>query len=292
MKYSFRQLEVFQAVAKTENITRAAEMLSMSQSAASGALRDLETKFNLQLFDRVGKRLKLNETGQSLIPRVHSLLEQAQAIENHLSQGDEVGSLKVGATLTIGNYLAINIMTDFMRDYAGAKVSLDVENTQIIAAKVTSFELDIGLIEGEIHNAALEIIPWREDELVPFCAPDNPLASKPQLDDNDILSANWILREKGSGTRQTFDRAISGLLPKLSIMMELQHTEGIKRAVEANLGLGCLSKIALAEAFKRGSLVPLRIANRDFRRHFYFIIHQQKYHSPGIKYWMEKCLRY
>jgi DNA-binding transcriptional LysR family regulator len=81
-----------------------------------------------------------------------------------------------------------------------------------------------------------------------------------------------------------------GLLPKLNIMLELQHTEAIKRAVEAGLGIGCISRVALLDAFRRGSLVPLSVPHRDFRRYFYFIVHRHKYRSAGIQRWKELCI--
>jgi DNA-binding transcriptional LysR family regulator len=97
------------------------------------------------------------------------------------------------------------------------------------------------------------------------------------------------VRETGSGTRQTFDRAMSGILSELDISLELQHTEAIKRAVEAGLGLGCLSRIALQEAFRRGSLVPVKVPHRDFRRHFSIILHREKYRSAGLEAWLSLC---
>src|SRR5690606_40891446 len=124
---------------------------------------------------------------------------------------------------------------------------------------------------------------------VVFCAPTHELAGRPWLDDRDLVSATWIMREPGSGTRQTGERALHGLLPQLNILLELQHTEAIKRAVEAGLGIGCLSRVTLEDAFRRGSLVPLPVPHRDFRRHFYFIMHRQKYRSAGIERWLELC---
>jgi DNA-binding transcriptional LysR family regulator len=97
------------------------------------------------------------------------------------------------------------------------------------------------------------------------------------------------MREPGSGTRQTFERAMHGLLSQLHILLELQHTEAIKRAVEAGLGIGCLSRVTLQEAFRRRSLVPLAIPHRDMSRQFYFIVHRQKYLSTGIEQWMALC---
>ncbi len=290
MKYSFRQLEVFLAAAHYQNITRAAESLSMSQSAASSALKELENQFDIQLFDRVGKRLQLNELGRLYRPKVEAVLTQARELENAFSKHTEVGALKVGATLTIGNYLAVGVMASYMSTPPYPKVSLEVANTSTIARRVRDFELDIGLIEGELHSSELEVIPWRGDELVVFCSPTHPLAKKQTLSDDDLRGATWILREQGSGTRQSFDRGMHGLLPDLNVLLELEHTEAIKRAVEANLGIGCLSEVVLVDAFKRGSLVPLKVPEqRRFDRQFYFILHKQKYRSAGIHAWMKLC---
>ena len=123
-----------------------------------------------------------------------------------------------------------------------------------------------------------------------FCSPDHPFARKDRLSDADLRSATWVMREQGSGTRQTFERGMHGLLPDLDILLELEHTEAIKRAVEANLGIGCLSRVCLADAFRRGSLVPLKVPEeRQFDRTFYFILHKQKYRSAGIDRWIDLC---
>ena len=289
MRFSLRQLQVFIATAHFQNLSRAADSLAMSQSAASSALAELEHQYGIQLFDRIGKRLQLNALGHALRPQAMALLQQADALDQALQQHSEAGSLKIGATLTIGNYLAVNLMARFMRDNPHSKVELQVANTAAIAARIHNFELDLGLIEGELHDSELDVMPWRDDELVVFCAPGHPLAKKRKLSDAMLADATWILREPGSGTRQTFDRALHGLLPGLNILLELQHTEAIKRAVEAELGIGCLSKVALVEAFKRGSLVPLSVPQRDFRRLFYFILHKQKYRTAGIERWLTLC---
>lgn len=257
MRYTLRQLEVFLATAHFENVSRAADHLSMSQSAASGALKELESQFEIKLFERAGKRLRLNELGRQLWPRAEALLGQARDLEAGLLAHQELGQLNVGATLTIGNYLAVSIMARYMAEQPGARVQLEVANTRAIVDRVLGFDLDLGLIEGEMNHRDLELLPWREDELVVFCAPDHPLAGKPRLDDHDLKAATWIVRESGSGTRQTFERGMHGILPDLNLLLELEHTEAIKRAVETGLGISCLSRVSLREAFRRGSLVPL-----------------------------------
>ena len=292
MRYSLRQLEVFLATAHEENITKAANSLHMSQSAASSALSELEAHFDMQLFDRVGKKLQLNALGKGVRPQAEALLQQASELERRFARNTGGGDLSVGATLTIGNYLAVGIMARYMAEYPGDKVSLEVANTESIAQKVLNFELDIGLIEGEWQHSDIDVIPWCDDELILFCSPSHPYANKKKLTKKDLLKANWILRESGSGTRQAFDRAMHGLLPSLNIALELQHTEAIKRAVEANLGIGCISKVALEDAFDRGSLIKLIAPQLNLKRHFYFVLHKQKYQSSAIENWVGMCKTY
>ncbi|MEM9256443.1 MAG: LysR family transcriptional regulator [Pseudomonadota bacterium] len=289
MKYTLRQLQVFLATARHENITRAAGELAMSQSAASGSLSELETQFGVKLFDRIGKRLRLSELGRQLRPDAQRLLDQAKEFERALAGGDIQGRVRAGATLTIGNYIAVGMIAAFMKRYPEADIQLSVANTEQIAERVATFQLDAGMIEGELRHPDLDIQHWRGDELVAFAAPDHPAAHQSIQQDGDLLRCNWIVREPGSGTRQAFDRAMQGILTDLRITLELQHTEAIKRAVSAGLGVGCLSRICLTEAFERGTLVPLNIPGRDFRRDWYLITHRQKYHGAALREWLALC---
>ena len=291
MRFTLRQLEVFLAVARGESVSRAATELAMSQSAVSSALADLEGQFDIRLFDRIGKRLQLSGLGRALRPRAEALRAQAEGLEQAFAQHDEVGLVRVGATLTIGNYVSVPLMARFMRQYPGARVSLEIANTEEIRRKVANFEIDVGLVEGELQQPELEVTRWCEDELVVFCAPDHPFAARAALSDDDLLGAHWIVRETGSGTRQTFDHALHGLLPELRIALELQHTEAITSAVAAGLGVGCVSRIAVADAVQRGALHVCPVPHRDFRRHFFFALHKHKYRSAGIQRWLELCRR-
>lgn len=289
MRYSLRQLEVFLATARHQNVTRAADELAMSQSAASGSLKELEAQFQVQLFDRVGKRLQLSELGTQLRPQAQSVLDQALALEASLLGADVVGQIHMGATLTIGNYLALSMIADFRQRFPQADVKMQIANTQDIVAAVADYELDMGLIEGELQHPDLDIVHWRKDELVVFAAPDHPLATKKKLSDDDLVQLPWLVREPGSGTRQTFDRAMSGILTDLNIAMELQQPKAIKRAAEVGLGVGCLSRISLEEAFARGSLVPLAVPQRDFHREWFIITHRHKFHSATFTQWLQLC---
>lgn len=289
MKYSLRQLEIFVAVSRTESVSRAADVLSLSQSATSTALSELERQFDLQLFDRVGKSLRINETGLQLLPRAVELLDRAKEIENLLQGHAGFGHMKVGATLTVGNYLATLLVARFLQEHPDSRIQLQVHNTSTIVQQIANFELDLGLIEGDCNHPDIAVEPWVADELVVFSAPSHPLASKSNVNIEQLLKEQWILREVGSGTRATFDRALHGHHSELKIRLELEHTEAIKRAVESGLGIGCISRLALKDAFRRGSLVPISTPKLDFGRYFYFLWHKQKYQTMGMKAFLDLC---
>lgn len=261
----------------------------MSQSAASNALKDLEQRYGVQLFDRVGKRLQISDAGRALRASAQSVLDAALQFENELNGQPGHTRLSVGASLTIGNYLAVDIVAAHLQRFPSADVQLHVANTAQIARGILNFELDIGLIEGEVQNSQLECIRWQDDELLVFAATNHPFAEKKCLSDDDLLAVPWILREPGSGTRQAFDRAMGGLLPDLNVFMQLEHTEAIKRAVESNLGVGCLSAISLAPALARGDICVLPVPHRDMRRHFYFALHRQRQRGVAINNWIDSC---
>lgn len=289
MRYTLRQIEVFLAVARDESVSRAAEHLHLSQSAVSESLAELERQLDVRLFDRVGRRLQLSERGQAVRAQARALLDHAEVLERSLTDQSELGTLRLGATLTIGDYLAVPLIARFMAEHPGAQVTLEIANTGEIARRVANFEIDVGLIEGELSARDVEVTAFRDDELVVFCAPGHPFARKRALSDADLQGASWVLREPGSGTRQTFDRAMAGLLPDLRVALTLQQTEALKAAVMAGLGVGCISRIALQHEFARGALVPCRVPQRDLRRQFSCALHRLKFRSPVIERWLALC---
>lgn len=292
MRFTLRQLQAFVAIARHDNVTRAAETLSLSQSAASAALAELESQFDQQLFDRHGKRLRLNEQGRLLLPAAVELLDRAAEVEALLRGERGLGSLRVGATLTIGNYLLPLIIAGFLRHHPQSQVSLQVRNTTAIAGLLRRHEVDLGLVEGLLSDPELETEQWVEDELVVFCAPNHVLAGAGVAEFAHLLREPWILRERGSGTRDTFDFALRSCQLALQPRLELEHTEAVKRAVESGLGLGCLSRLSLRDAFRRGSLVAVETPELDLRRHFSFAWHRDKYHSAIIRRFLADCRRF
>ena len=288
MHFTLRQLQIFAAIARHGSVSAAAAEVSLTQSAASTALAELERQTGKRLFDRIGKSLRLNEQGRSLLPKTVELLDRAAEIDDLLLGHEAIGNLNVGATLTIGNYLATLIVAEFLQRHPQARVRLEVRNTSTLLAALASHEVDLGLVEGDCHHPELEVVPWIDDELVVFCAPGHALAGR-KASLPKLLAEPWILREPGSGTRDTFDHAFRHHLPQLSVRLELEHTEAIKRAVESGLGLGCISRLALRDAFRRGSLMEVRTPTLDLRRTFNFVWHREKFHGAGLRAFLELC---
>ena len=289
MHFTLRQLEVFVAVAQHESVSRAAKALALSQSATSTALAELERQFSCQLLDRVGKRLRLNALGFQLLPKAVALLDRAEEIEELLRGQQGIGPLDVGATLTIGNYLGTLLISDFMQRHPGSRIRLAVRNTQEIIDRVRQHELDLGLIEGHCEEESIITQPWVEDELSVFCSPRHPLAGQGPIELDRLLREAWIMREQGSGTRLTLEQAARHRRGRFNTLLELEHTEGIKRAVESGLGIGCVSRLALRDAFRRGSLVPIPTPELDLSRQFAFIWHRHKYLATGMREFLRLC---
>ena len=284
MPLTLRQLEIFERVAKSEHVTKASEQLLLSQSAVSMAIAELEKFACAPLFERRGKRLFLNDRGRQILPEVHEILKRVGVIEQFLSEslGEPIGVLKVGASTTIGNYLLPLIVGEFSRQYPRAKALLYVGNTRQIETAVENGEYDLGLVEGPSHNTSLASAPWRDDELVVITGKEHPWARKKNASINMIDAAPWIMREKGSGTREIFQTAMDAKGIKYSIAVELGHTEAIKKAVEAGLGVGCLSRMAVQRELDNGWLVEIN-SPLDLKRKLTILTRESGYRTSLMK---------
>lgn len=277
MRISLRQLEIFVAITNAGNLSRASTQLYLSQSALSMALINLEQQLGGQLFDRYGKQLRLNSLGELLLPKALSILDQAKEFEDTANKGELQGQLTVGASTTMGNYLLPVLIAQFMTQNPKIKIALRVNNTELIIQELLKFTIDIGIIEGNCHHPDVQVTHWRNDELLIVASPQHPLAKKTDLYLADLLEADWILREEGSGTREVFTKAIGN---KVRIFLELGHTEAIIKVIETGLGISCLPKLALEQALRDKRLTVLTTPFLNLTRGLYLVIHKQKYVSP------------
>lgn len=289
MRFSLRHLQVFAAVARHGNISTAADALAMSQSAASAALLELERRYDRPLFDRAGKRLRINETGRSLLPAARDLLDRAEEIDALLAGRRGPGSFRLGATQTIGNHVAPLLIERYAQAHPGAALTLEIDNTAEIVARIADFSLDLALIEGEYAHPDLMLTDWIGDELVVVCNPAHPLAGRDPCPIDALLAERWVVREKGSGTRQTLDRAMHPYWSRWQIGMELQQLEAILETVAVSSLIGCVSQLTARGALEQGRIAQLHVPELDLRRRFYILAHREKYRTPAIRAFLEIC---
>lgn len=292
MPVTLRQLEIFSAVVKCGSFSDAAKELKLSQPAVSMSVSQLETILGERVFDRVDRNLLLNDRGRAILPLAVELCSRANEIEigSHTRPTEFVGAIKVGASSTIGNYLLPLILGGFVRQYPRVNVRLNSSNTEQVLEDLASFKTDIAFIEGLSVSPALQALPWRSDRLVVVAPPHHPLAKRPPKDVHELLdNPDWILRERGSGTRTIFENALNDQLHDMKVYLELGHTEAIKSAVVSGLGISCLSVIAVRTMLEHGDLVEVETPFLDLKRRFYIVIHKDKYRSRLMNTFLRFC---
>ncbi|SFC33196.1 DNA-binding transcriptional regulator, LysR family [Polaromonas sp. OV174] len=281
LRLTLRQLSVFVAVAQHGTTVGAADELALSQSAVSGALADLEQALGSPLFDRLGRRLMINETGRMLFPRALSLLDQAHELER-LPQPLGV-QLRVAASNTIGSYILPALLAGFRHAQSGpCALDMRIGNTRETLQTLMKFEADIGLVEGHCQGHELIATHWGDDQMVVVVSPSHPLAGQPS-NAAALRDADWVVREPGSGTREIIEERLAPHLGQLRFALELGNAEAIKRAVMSGFGVSCLSLHVVSEELARGSLVALREGLPPLVRPLHLVLHKDKYLTRGLR---------
>lgn len=287
LRLNLRQLEVFTAIARTGSARAAAGRIARSQSAASSALAELESVLSVELFDRVGRRLVLNENGRALLPVATALLEQAVELED-LFRGEHATALRIAASLTIGEYLLPPLLARWKQQHPHSRVRMLIGNTSEVIASVVDNNADIGFIEGSQTHPDLRVLSWRSDDLVIVAAPGHMLAGK-TVGTRQLSAASWILRELGSGTRQATDDWLVGHLGTINVEFELDSTEAIKQLAKAGAGLACLSRHTVAESLVHGTLVELRTRLPAAPRRLAIVVGRHKRLGRATQEFMAHC---
>ena len=287
LRLNLRQLEVFVATARAGSTRAAAERVARSQSAASAALAELEAAVGAPLFDRIGRRLVLNENGRALLPRAAAMIDDATDLQ-HLFSGEHAVPLRVAASFTIGEYLLPERVAEWKAAHPGSHLRMRVSNTDDVIDAVARHEADIGFVEGARTHPDLLMRPWLSDELVVFAATTHALAGR-RVSVEQLRSASWVVREPGSGTREATDRWLLEHLGTVEIAYEFGSTEAIKRLVGFGAGIGCVSRYAVAQAFDEGWLVPLRTRLPKAMRRLATVVHRGRPLGAGAAAFMKHC---
>ncbi|MDR3744971.1 MAG: selenium metabolism-associated LysR family transcriptional regulator [Acidobacteriaceae bacterium] len=246
------RLVVFRAVAEQHSFRKAAEELYLTQPAVSLQIKALEEEVGVQLFDRTGAQIALTEAGGILLnysQQAYALLGQAQQEIAALS-GGHAGGLALGASTTIAQYVLPRLLGEFSRAYPRVHLTMISGNTEQIVEAVEAQKIALGLIEGPARSRDVKTEPFLQDELVLIVPSAHEWAELKSIPCAEIAAAPLLMRERGSGTRRVVEMALASQCIKrssLQIVMELDSTEAIKSAVEAGLGVGFVSRWAIAK---------------------------------------------
>lgn len=299
LRLTLRQLHIFRVVAESGSTASAAGVISLSQSATSAAINELERLLDLRLFDRIGKRLQLNDNGRALLPQALALLDGASWVERWaLDRKWQIGTLRIGASTTIGNYLLPAMLASFRASLPESvrqswNVQVVIANTAGITERVAAFDLDLGLIEGPCHDPTLTVTPWLEDELVVVAAAHDPIVPRKRgrpIPLAILSKATWLLREEGSGTHEMISQLLTPKLHLLRAGIEFGNSEAIKRAAASGLGITCLSRCVVEDLVKSGELVTLSTQLPRLTRPFHLVIHERKKRTRGLDLLIEHLL--
>ncbi|NHN93599.1 LysR substrate-binding domain-containing protein [Acetobacter sicerae] len=274
---TLEQLRIFVGVAEREHMTRAAEALNVTQSAASGAIAALEGRYGVPLFHRVGRGIQLTEAGRAFLDEARSVLGRAAHAETMLADyaGLARGTLRLVASQTIASYWLPPILAAFHERHPQIAVELAIDNTEGAAAQVLDGAAELGFVEGVIDEPALADWIVGQDPMVLVSRADVA-----QVDEAWLRAARWIVREQGSGTRSSFEEVLRGRgvdPASLDVTMTLPSNEAVRTAVEAGAGVAALSRLVVAPALAAGTLAELPFVLPD--RPFHALRHKERYRT-------------
>ena len=277
MHLTFRQIQVFAAVARHQSFTRAGHELHLSQPAVSMQIKLMEEQVGLPLFEQLGRKIYLTEAGHELArysTAIAQQLDEAAQVINDL-KGLAGGHLHI-AVATTGAYIAPYLLAAFARLHPHLKVSMDVTNREALLHQLADNEVDLAVMGRPTEELALDATAFLDNPLVVIAPPGHPLARHPQISLQDLAEYPFIIREAGSGTRSAAERFFSKAGVSLQTSMEMSSHEAIKHAVRAGMGLGIASLHTIREEVTAGHLVILAVQGLPIQRHWYLVHRQGK----------------
>jgi DNA-binding transcriptional LysR family regulator len=279
---TLRQLRTFKTVADASSFSAAAQRLKLSQPSVSYQVKELEETLGLPLLDRLGKRAQLTEAGALVYGyarRILDVLDEATVAVEEL-RGIKRGTLRVGASTTVGIYILPAALGAFKKLHPGLVISLEIGNRARVQEMVLDNELDLAVVGPAAKDPNLAIVPFLEDELVVVAPAAHPLAGRKRLSLKDLTAEPFVMREAASGSRSSLEKEARRAGARLKVAMELGSNGAIKHAVESGLGLAVLSRHACALELAGGRLIELDVRGFPIRRDWH-LVHLRKRKLPA-----------
>jgi DNA-binding transcriptional LysR family regulator len=287
---TLRHLKIFISVCDKMNMTKASETLFMSQSAISQAISELENHYNIRLFERLSRKLYLTDAGKKLLNYSKYIIRLNEELEGVMKNLNQNAPIRIGASVTIGGYILPELVTQFKKINSQIDIKVHEENTEKIEKMILHDEIDIGLVEGEISNPDILKNPFMNDELILICGCDHRFAKRHYVEANELIKEKFIIREKGSGTRRTFENKMLEKQLTWEATWICNNTDTIKMAVSHGLGVSVISRCSCINELSSGVLYEIPVKDICFERHFKIIYHKNKYLTETIKRFIDLCM--
>jgi DNA-binding transcriptional LysR family regulator len=285
------RLKVFYTVAQTLNFNRAAEQLNISQPAVTKHIKELELLYHTTFFDRSRKYIRLTTSGEILLQHAHLIFEQYQKLEFDLNllQNKTDGTLHIGASTTIAQYVIPSYLAHFHQRFPDIKIELTNGNSLVIEQLLEEKKIELGIVEGPVHNSGLKYIPFLKDEIVLVTRAKNPLIKTRTTGSKNLKNLSLLIRETGSGTSEIIDDHLTAINvdPKdLTIHMQLGSTESIKNYLFCSDTFAFLSISSVQQDLRDDRLAIVEVEGLNIERSFSFV-YRQGQPSPLSKLFMK-----
>ncbi|CAH0139035.1 selenium metabolism-associated LysR family transcriptional regulator [Peribacillus sp. Bi134] len=263
-------LKVFVTVIEQKNFSRAGDILNLSQPGVSLHIRNLENELGTKLIYRSPKQVQITEPGKILYRHAKQMLNHYETAKREINEFNNVvsGTMKIGASFTIGEYYLPKVLAEFAAQYPMVDIQIIISNSNDVIQGIRSNKLDIGLIEGETNYKDIDVRPFMNDEMIVVVPPDHPLSQMDLIEGNMLQNQTWVLREQGSGTRTYSDKLLSSLELNIKKTFIFTSIQGVKEAVMAGLGIALLSRLTVQKELKSNELKTFHLKNEPIIRPF------------------------
>jgi LysR family transcriptional regulator, transcriptional activator of the cysJI operon len=261
-------LKIFCDVIETQSFSKAAMLNYISQSAVSQQIRGLEEKYDRKLIERGKRNLAPTQAGRLLYEGAREILERFRLMENRIQVLSKTiaGSLRVATVYSVGLHELPPYLTEFLRRYPSANIHVEYSRANKIYDDLVSGTVDVGIVAYPVRRSGIEVIPFREDQLVMICAPDHPLAKSRKVEITKLARNRFIAFERDIPTRRAIDRVLRQRGVAVEIVMEFDNIETIKRAVEIGAGVSLVPSHTIKSEIQTGALASVELTGGDFKR--------------------------
>ena len=287
---TLRHMIIFRTVCESDyNSTKAAERLHMTQPAISLAIKELEQYYGVRLFDRIGRRLKITDSGKLFLQYAIHITDLFDDMETGLRDWDSKGILRVGASITIGSQFMPGYVKAYSEICPGIDVRVVVEQSDTLEHKILTNALDFALIEGIPRDPRIIAEAYMQDQLSVLCSADKGWKQGQTISRQEFKKQRLLLREKGSGTRDVFDRVTAQAGIHITPAWEAMSTSTLINAAITGLGIAVLPSRMIQPALDSGQIITVNVEGLDFKRNFYVIRHKDKFLMPSAEKFIALC---